>query len=123
MQGHRWKQVVKLRKNPYCPRFLGQPESDFSSNFSTMTPRLARPVYTLAETLVPGPGETLSGEDVDYYFVQCRKDSNPLEFYYRDLSGVYGGPEGTSGREPYNKQNMHRKFLNAPWTRYPCTPL
>lgn len=128
MRGRRWKQLANLWKNPECPQFIGEPESSYNSDSSTMPPRVAKPVYTLGETLVLGLGESLgredgTWEDVDYYFVECRNDPQPLDFYYRDLSGAYGGPDGTSGREPYNQQTMDSKFLNAPGTRYPCAPM
>lgn len=95
MQVHRWKQIANLRKNPNCSQFLGEPESDSFSS-STMPPRPAKPVYTLAETLVLGPGETLAGEDgswkdVDYYFVQCRKDPNLWSL----IIEIYRGLRGT----------------------------
>lgn len=44
-------------------------------------------------------------------------------YYFRDLSGVYGGSDGDGGREPYNQQSLDDKFLHAPGTRYPCAPL
>ncbi|KAL8117015.1 hypothetical protein AgCh_023266 [Apium graveolens] len=43
-----------------------------------------------------------------------------LSFYSRDLSEAYGGPDGLGGREPYNEDEMNRKFFTAPGTRYEC---
>lgn len=131
MLGRRWKQAGNLRCNPDCPRFIGEPKllHSFSSDSSIMPPRTEMSVYTYSETLVLGPGESLgredgSWEDVNYYFVQCRRDPKPLEYYYRDLSKAYRGPNGTLGREPYNEARLDRLFASSPVTHYPhhtCT--
>lgn len=89
-----------------------------------MPSRAQLPVYTTSETLVLGPGETLSHEDgtledVEYYFVECRKDPRPLEYSYRDLSEVYGGPNWTSRMEPYNHARLDKLVVNSPGTHYP----
>lgn len=73
-----------------------------------MAPRVDRNVVSKAPTRVLRPGESLSRDDgswvdIDYYFVQCPIGSPPLEFYYRDLSRVYGGLDGIGGREAYNQ--------------------
>lgn len=74
------------------------------------------------------PGETLgrgdgSWDDVDYQFVECRESPAPLEYYYRDLSEVYGGPDGTEGRDPYHQAKLDIMFLNSAGTHYPCLPI
>lgn len=112
MLGRLWKQLASLYRNPDCLKFVGDPESSESSSSSTnssnMPPRFQMPSKTYAATLLLGPGKSLgredgSWEDVGYYFVQCRQDPKPLEHYYLDLSEAYGEPDGTSGRDPYNK--------------------
>lgn len=64
-----------------------------------------------------------SWDDVDYKFVECRENPPPLEYYYRDLFRVYGGPDGTEGREPYDQAMLDIMFLNSPGTHYPCAPI
>lgn len=131
MLGRRWKRTVNLKNKPGCPEFLGVPEpsdSSSSSESSNMAPRAPPPVHSYAETLVFGPGETLgrgdgSWDDVEFQFVECRENPAPLEYYYRDLSEVYGGPDGTEGREPYDQAKLDRMFLNSPGTHYPCVPI
>lgn len=125
MLGRRWKQTGNSRRNPECPRYLGLPDSpeSSSSDSSPMPPRAKQPIYTTSETLILGPWESLgradgSRDDFDYYFVQCRENPQPLEYYYRDLSGVYGGPDGTSDREPYNQERLDKMFFIAPGTKY-----
>lgn len=93
-----------------------------------MPPRVETPTVTEAPTRILGPGDSLSRadgswSDIDYYFVQCLENPPPLEFYYRDLSEVYGGPDGTEGREPYNQARMDGLFGESPGTRYACAPL
>lgn len=63
-----------------------------------MPPRAERVVLSEFPTLVLGPGESLGLEDGswdnrDYYFVQCPSGANPIEYYHRDLSTVYGGSD------------------------------
>ncbi|XP_074325211.1 uncharacterized protein LOC141662057 [Apium graveolens] len=131
MPGSRFKRIATLR-NRYSERPVGlgelnsfYPSSSSSCSSVEMPPRVDPPQRVLAQTLVLGPGGTLSNpdgswEDVDEYFVQCRVNPKPLSFYYRDLSEAYGGPDGLGGREPYNEDEMDRKFFTAPGTRYEC---
>ncbi|KAL8116771.1 hypothetical protein AgCh_023068 [Apium graveolens] len=75
-------------RSPERPRGLGElnafyPSSSSSSSSSVeMPPRVDQPQQVLAQTLVLGPGGTLSNpdgswEDVDEYFVQCRVNPKP----------------------------------------------
>lgn len=50
-------------------------------------------------------------------------DPQPLEYYYKDLSGAYGGLDETSGREPYSKERLDGLFATAPGTRYSSAPV
>lgn len=77
-----------------------------------MPPCARKPDYTVAETLLLGPGETLG-----------RGDGSWKDVDYRDLSRVFGSPDGSGGREPYDQASLDRQFLTAPGTRYLCAPL
>lgn len=132
MSNRSWKQLGNLRKlvdHPLgIPETSSSSESTSTSGSSTMPSRAEIPVVTEAPTRILGSGESLSQAngswaDIDYYFVQCLENPQPLEFYYRDLSEVYGCPDGTEGREPYNQTRMDGLFETSPGTRYPCAPL
>lgn len=128
MRDRRWKQLANRRDSPDHPSLSVENESETSINSSFMSPKTAIPVYTVSETLVLGPGETLgraygSWEDVENYFVHCRKEPKTLDYYFRDFSWVYGGPDGNLGREAYDKRALDLKFSIAARTRYPCAPL
>lgn len=93
-----------------------------------MAPRAPPVVHTYAETLVLGPRNILGREDgglddVDYKFVECRVNPPPLEYYYRNFSGVYWDLDETLSRESYDEAKLDRLFLNSPGTHYPCAPL
>lgn len=60
-----------------------------------MPPRVQQPVYTTSGTLVLSPGESLGREDgscdeFNYCFMQSRVNPQPLEYYYKDMSGLTG---------------------------------
>lgn len=131
MISRRWKQLGNLKKNPDHHLFF-EPivSSSSSSSLSSvdMPPRVRNPEYTVAETLQLGPGETLgrgdgTWEDIDFYFVRSGDNPPSSEYYYRNLSRVFGGPDGSGGREMYNQADLDRKFLSALGTRYLCASL
>lgn len=99
-------------------RSIGVSEFSDSSSSSIMPPRAERPVVSEALTRILSPGESLGREDGswaerDYYFVQCPSEPKPLEYYYRDLSEAYGGPDGTEGREPNNQERLDGLFAGV----------
>lgn len=129
MFGRRRKQLANIRNKTDRPSHIGVPESSSECSSSrSMPPRTDRPIIEEAPTRILGPGETPGRDDgtwadSNYYFVQCPHEPQPLEYYYRDLSADYGGPDGTEGGELYNRERMDRLFWEAPGTRYPFSPL